>query len=76
VPLELSLPAGGTVRVELLDVSGARVRTLLRGSLPAGRHPIVWDGRTVAGTAAPPGIYVAYVRAPGGEASARIALLR
>jgi len=76
VRFELLLPMAGEVRVELFDVRGARVRTLVRGPLPAGRHPLTWDGRTEAGAAARPGIYLASVRAPGGETSVRLAILR
>jgi subtilisin family serine protease len=76
VRLELWLPVGGEVRVDVFDLSGARVRTLARGTLPPGRHPLAWDGRREGGETAPPGLYLARARAPGGEATVRFALLR
>src|SRR4029077_16451726 len=33
------------VQLELFDVSGRRVRSLVSGALPAGEHTLAWDGR-------------------------------
>lgn len=56
--LDFDLAEGAEVRLELFDVGGARVRTLVAGWRGAGRHPVSWDGRTDAGRAAPAGIYL------------------
>jgi hypothetical protein len=37
------------------------VRELAHGRFPAGRFEISWDGRTAAGTAIAPGVYLARV---------------
>lgn len=66
VTFALTLPAGGEVRVEICDVSGRRVRTLLGGVLAAGRHAFAFDGRSASGSPLPPGSYFARVRANGG----------
>ena len=65
-----------SIVVEVYDVRGAHVRTLLRGAIAAGRHALAWDGRSDDGAAAAPGVYL--VRAYGfGQASTlRVALLR
>ncbi|MCK4414528.1 MAG: hypothetical protein KAY32_13390 [Candidatus Eisenbacteria sp.] len=64
------------VRLEILDVSGRRVRLVHTGPLPRGRSALSWDGRDAAGAVAPSGVY--YVRASGaaGEISRRAVRLR
>ena len=41
--LELREPA--SVKLEVLDLSGRRIRTLWSGPLAAGRRTVMWDGR-------------------------------
>ncbi len=74
--LELSLPAPADVDVEVYDMRGARVRTLARGRMPAGRLPVPWDGRDASGRPAPAGIYLVRALAAGNSAVVRIAFLR
>ena len=67
VRFELSQAA--SVRLEVFDVRGARVTTLMEGSLlPAGGHATTWDGRDHTGRLVPSGIYLVRLEA-GGKAS-------
>lgn len=50
-------PRAATLRVEVLDMNGRTVRILAEGLRDAGRHRIVWDGRTGDGQRAGSGIY-------------------
>jgi glucose/arabinose dehydrogenase len=59
----LRMPREEQVRVNVFDVHGRRVRTILDGEVSSGRHALVWDGRTLSGTEAPAGIY--FVRLEG-----------
>ncbi len=72
--IELSLPRRADVRLEVLDVRGARVRTLHEGPLEAGAHTRTWDGRDAAGHEAPAGVYL--VRAAEGAGAATLRLVR
>ena len=54
----IHLPAEGRARLEILDVTGRRVRMLAEGEMPAGRHQLTWDGRDGSGRAAPAGVYI------------------
>ncbi len=63
MPLRFSLPSGSRVRLEVLDVSGRRVTTLMDRDLPAGTHEASWDARDDAGGVAAPGVYFARLRA-------------
>ena len=59
VTFAFTLPAGGDVRVEILDVSGRRVRTLQGRALAAGRHVFAFDGRSRSGSPCRRGSYFA-----------------
>jgi choice-of-anchor B domain-containing protein len=74
VRLELEVPAAGRVEVEVVDLAGRRVRTLHRGSAPAGRMSLSWDGRDESGRVASAGLY--FVRAASGPSSAETRIVR
>jgi len=62
------------VRLDVYDVRGARVRTLVNGAKPAGRHVVEWDGRDDRGTAVGSGVYF-YRMATGAFSATRKMLL-
>jgi hypothetical protein len=64
-----ALPRAARVRLELIDVRGRAVATLLDGELPAGRHERTWGGD------AAPGIYFLRLVAPGFEQVRRVVRL-
>ncbi len=74
--LQFALPASTRVRVEVYDVTGRLVSTLVDGSLPAGVNRIVWDGSDDRGAPAASGIY--FCRAQAGEwhEARKVVLLR
>jgi len=59
--LELAMPRAGRAEVDVYDVAGRRVRALVAGDVPAGRHVLSWDGRGTAGVQLGAGMY--FVRA-------------
>jgi hypothetical protein len=71
------LPSAGQVDLRIYDVAGRTVRTLALGQWhAAGRHTLVWDGRTEMGIDAPAGVYLAEFLSPNKQASLRIIRLR
>lgn len=52
------LPEARTARLEVYDLKGRRVRTLLDGPVAARWNEVRWDGRTDSGSAAPSGVYL------------------
>lgn len=76
VTLHFTLPAAGPVMLAVFDLAGRRVRSLATGVLAAGEHTRVWDGRDEAGTAAPPGLYLARLASPQGTAGQRVVRIR
>lgn len=64
----VDLPSdASSVKVTITDQSGLTVRTLDLGSLEAGSHNFVWDGKADDGQAAQPGIYKLKVEAKNGS---------
>jgi flagellar hook assembly protein FlgD len=62
--LAFALPADGTARLTVFDVSGRRVRTLVDGSVAAGEHVVVWDGADARGRAVAAGSYFVRLEVP------------
>jgi photosystem II stability/assembly factor-like uncharacterized protein len=74
VSFDLATPR--TVRVRVLDLRGAVVRTLVDGVQPAGRHRIDWDGRDGSGHALANGVYWVSFDGANVPQSRRIVMLR
>jgi hypothetical protein len=74
--LAFSLPQGGDVRLGVYDMSGRLVRSLMAGSLDAGQHVQVWDGRDDAGRRTPDGVYFYRLETANGSLSEKVMVLR
>lgn len=61
----IAVPERGLVTVQVVDLRGRVVRTLLSRSLSVGVHTLRWDGRTSSGVPASSGLYL--IRAVAGE---------
>lgn len=55
--ITFQLGSPGHVSLEIFDVRGARVRTLVDRRMDAGRYQLPWDGRDGDGAALPAGVY-------------------
>ncbi len=64
------------VELEVYDLRGARVRTLARGVLPAGRHHAEWDGLDPEAKPAPLGVYFVRLRADARTEMRKLVLAR
>ncbi len=66
----------GPVRLEVYNVLGQRVRTLVDEVRNAGSYQVHWDARDQGGTPAAAGVYVTRLQYPGGEQTRRLLLLK
>ena len=71
-----ALDRAATVRLEIRDVAGRLVRTLVNAPRAAGAHTASWDGRDDAGRGQASGVYVAHLEADGARQSAKLVLMR
>jgi hypothetical protein len=75
--IRFGLPRAVPVTLEVFDVTGQRVATLLdRAPREAGHHALIWDGRTSGGSPAPSGVYLLRVAAGSQVATRRLVLAR
>ena len=61
----LSLDRTTRVELDVYDVAGRRVRTLLHGPVEGGFRRVVWDGRDEAGRSVGTGVYFVRLHAVG-----------
>ncbi len=74
--IRFELPESGPVHLEIFDVSGRLVRTLVDSDFDAGRHSVDWRGRDDAGQLVGSGVYLVRLRAPGIERVRRVEVVR
>lgn len=70
------LAQAGSARLEIYDLRGVRVRSLVSGEQTAGRHEVVWDGRADDGQEAASGVYMARLAAGGHNWMRKLTLLK
>jgi len=74
--IRFGLTRGGPVELLVYDVQGRKVRGLVNGSLGAGHHGVVWDGRDDAGRTLESGVYYTRLVAEGTTTTRSVTLLR
>jgi photosystem II stability/assembly factor-like uncharacterized protein len=72
--IELATSRDGRLRLQVFDVAGRRVRTLVDEVRPAGRRSVAWDGTDDSGSSLPSGVYF-YSFETGGERFVRKATI-
>jgi exonuclease III len=74
--LVLALPEAADAVVEVVDVTGRVVRTVVRGPLAQGAHEIAWDGADDRGEAVASGVYFCRARVSEWTAARKVVLMR
>ncbi|MGH2571377.1 MAG: hypothetical protein ACRDGR_09135 [bacterium] len=72
----VQLTAGGPARLEVFDLGGRRVRTLLEGRAEAGGSEHVWDLRDMNGRPVSSGVYFVRLSTADASAGERVVVLR
>lgn len=70
--LSFDLAAPGPARLEVFDLRGARLRTIVDGALAGGRHEYDWRGDDDEGRRLPPGVYLLRLTAGGQSWSGKV----
>jgi len=74
--LFFELPRSKTVKLDIYDLRGRRVTTLVDNVLEAGPHVRAWDGRDSSGRLLPDGVYFYHLRSGEMNVVKRVTLLR
>lgn len=75
ITLRLGLAAEGPARLDLYDLAGRRVASLVNATLPAGEHRLTWD-LSGHGGPLPDGLYLLRLTSGGVTKTRRLHLLR
>lgn len=74
IPFQLDVR--GATRLDIFDIAGRKVRTLVDGELEPGAHTIEWDGRDEAGGDVSDGIYLYRLNAGDRVESRRMVMVK
>lgn len=67
---------GGMTRLDVFDLTGAKVKTLVNGELEAGQHSFVWNGSNDQGNILASGVYFYKLNTAEGQEVKRMTLLK
>ena len=74
--IKFDLPARGHVTLQVFDVAGRLVRTLVDETLAAATHTVVWNGMDDSGRQVSSGAYYTRLTSAGGTSTAKMLLLK
>jgi hypothetical protein len=75
--IRFAVPGDETrIGLTVYDIAGRRVRRLVAGDLPGGRHSVTWDGRNDEGRGVATGIYFYRLEGPEETLTKKLVLLR
>jgi len=62
--ISYSLPKAAKLRLDIYNIKGQLVKTLVNSEMPAGTHSIVWNGRDMKNKAVATGVYFYRISSP------------
>jgi hypothetical protein len=74
--IQYRLSKTGAVRLQLFNLLGQEIRTLVDEEQDAGAHTVTWDGTDNTGRAAASGVYVYRLTSAGTMATRKLVLIR
>ena len=74
--LRYEIPVDNHVRIEVFDILGQRQAVLVNRWQIAGRHEVVWDGKSDEGRIEASGVYVCRMTTEGSTITRRMVILK
>ena len=74
--ISFSIPQACNVNLDVYNVSGQKVKTLLSGEQPQGTHQVTWEDVDNAGRSVSAGVYFIRMETPSYQANKKITILR
>ncbi len=74
--IHFMLKEAGITQLQIFNIKGEKIRTLVDGHLSAGQHTAIWDGKDEQGVTQPSGIYLYQLRVNGFEQTRRMELVK
>lgn len=72
--IAFALPSHGQTSLQIIDLRGRRVTTLVDQALAAGQHTVTWDGRSQDRRSMPAGVYLVRLTHGGHTMASRVTL--
>jgi len=73
---EYSVPARSDVLIEIVNILGQQIRTLVNSTVAAGRYQITWDGSNSQGQKVSSGVYFYHIQAGDYNETKKMLLLK
>jgi hypothetical protein len=74
--ISFSLPQTGAVTLNVFNLLGQQIATLVNGPMTAGTHETLWDGRDAAGRVLASGVYFYRIEVKGPDGGAAYSAMR
>jgi hypothetical protein len=74
--ISFDLPKAATVNLDIFNLRGQKVRSLVNTELPSGTHNAVWNGRDDAGSPVSSGVYLYRLSNGEREITRRMVLMK
>ena len=74
--IEFTAPRRTEAKLEVFNIVGQKVRTLIDGAIESGRHNVVWDGKDSQGQSVASGIYLYRLTIDHHDITRRMILLK
>lgn len=74
--IEYELPTNGSVRLEVFNILGQKIKTLVDQNQVAGVHQVIWNGKNELSEAVVSGIYLYRIQSQDFKATKRMLLIR
>lgn len=74
--IRFALPKECDVRIEVYNIAGQRVRTLVNSKLSPGYHQVNWNGANESGQKVAAGVYLIRMTAPGWSDIGKLTVIR
>ena len=74
--MAFNLPTPSRARLDVYNVAGRKVATVVDGDFPAGHHSVTWDGTDAGGRDVSAGIYFYRLEAGTNQSTKKMIVLK
>ena len=74
--IQFSIPGSAKIKLDIYNIKGQLVKSLVNTSLPGGNHSIIWNGDDQSGKTVGSGIYLYRLSSPWGNVNSRMMMVK
>jgi FG-GAP-like repeat/FlgD Ig-like domain len=76
VIVPFSVPAKSFININVYDILGREVTTLISGQVGAGNHKVVWDGKNMSGSKVSSGVYYIEMKSDSFHSTQKVIMMK